>query len=204
MTDKVCESPDCPGNVSAGFRLCVECRREVRRELRALPGLYRDCAWKLSNTPQGMVPRISRTRPVGISLNEAAVRVRADVLDILSAWCALVVSERGVAGPADRAVDELAAFLDRNLVWLAAHPAAGDLAAELHGLTEAACDVADNASGETRTLGRCDRSGCGQTVFMTRTPEGGGHRVRCAAGHAWQPHEWLLLSRRMATVEVAA
>ena len=134
MSHTLCESRDCARHTAAGFSLCAECRQAVRRDLRGLPALYRDCEVRLASTPQGIVQRISRTKPLGISLNEAAMRARSDILDILSSWCTLVVDERRVTGPGARTAPCLAAFLDRNLHWLARHAAAGDFATEVHEL----------------------------------------------------------------------
>ena len=197
MTHTLCESPDCSRHVAAGFGLCAECRQTMRRELRALPELYRDCEERLASTPQGIIERISRTRPLGVSLNEAAMSARSDILDILSSWCAYTAHEREVTGPSTRTVDDLAAFLGRHVDWLASQAAAGDFATEIRELASAARNVADHKMRDSRQLGPCGRQGCGHVVYVSNVEDDPSHQVRCTAGHVWQPHEWLLLSQGM-------
>jgi len=165
---KVCETPVCAHLVKAGFRLCGQCRQGVARELLSLPALYRDCE-----------------ASAGVDVD--AVRVCADVVDILSSWCSLVVCERGGIGPATKAVEDMAVFLDMNLVWLARHDAAGDFVVEVRELAEAARGTTNR--GEV--LGVCDRGGCGRDIVA------GGVDVRCGAGHEWRPAEWLSLGKRV-------
>jgi hypothetical protein len=113
--------------------------------------------------------------------------VCADVVDILSSWCSLVVCERGGIGPAAKVVEDLAVFLDMNLVWLAKHDAAGDFVVEVRELVEAA----RGATGRGEVLGVCDRGGCGRDIVA------GSVDVRCEAGHEWRPAEWLSLGKRV-------
>ncbi len=162
---KVCETPVCAHLVKAGFRLCGQCRQGVARELLSLPALHRD----------------GEAGPP----SEEAGRVRADVVDILSSWCSLVVCERGGIAPATGTVEDMVVFLDMSLVWLAKHDAAGDFAIEVRELAEAARGVAP------RVLGVCDRGGCGRDVLA------GGADARCGAGHEWRPAEWLSLTKRV-------
>jgi hypothetical protein len=161
---KVCETPVCAHLVKAGFRLCGQCRQGVARELLSLPALYRDC-----------------------EAREGGARVCADVVDILSSWCSLVVCERGGIGLAANAVEDMAVFLDMNLIWLAKHDAAGDFVIEVRELGAAARGATDR--GEV--LGVCDRGGCGRDIHA------GSADVRCEAGHEWRPAEWLSLGKRV-------
>lgn len=167
---KVCETPVCAHLVKAGFRLCGPCGQGVARELLSLPALYRD---RGAGPPEG-------------SLAEEVVRVRADIVDILSSWCSLVVCERGGIAPATPTVEDMVVFLDMNVAWLAKHDAAGDFAVEVRELATAARGV---TRGEV--LGVCDRGGCGLEVMA------GGADVRCAAGHEWRPAEWLSMGKRV-------
>ncbi|WP_432839319.1 hypothetical protein [Dactylosporangium sp. CA-092794] len=161
-----------------------------------LPGLYRDCEENLVRTRQGIAERVRTSGAPGIVLNESAVRVRSDIADVLSSWCALVVQERRPARrPRSRAAADLTAFLDPHVDWLARHPAAGDFAAEVHALTAVARRVSDRTDQDPRTLGRCDRQGCGSSVHLYDGADGTARQARCTAGHVWQPHEWLRLSR---------
>jgi hypothetical protein len=192
-----CESPNCSRTVSAGARICADCRRVVHRYLQSLPGLYDACEERLVHTPQGGVERVRSTRAVGISLNEVALAVRSDILDVLSSWCTLVVQERAVPGPRRRTAEDLAVFLDRQMPWLAGHPAVGDFTAEVRELAAAARQAVDQGTSQPRPLGPCGRPGCSSTVYLHRLGNDRQGRVGCASGHVWQPHEWLSLSRRM-------
>jgi hypothetical protein len=134
---------------------------------------------------------------VGISLDQAALTMRSDILDVLSSWCALVVQERGVPGPRRRTAHDLAAFLGRQLPWLAGHTAAGDFTTEVCQLAGSARQAAEHGTPRPRPLGPCDRPGCASTVYLHGLGTDSRGRVGCASGHVWQPHEWLWLSRRM-------
>ncbi|WP_322768991.1 hypothetical protein [Frankia sp. Cr1] len=204
MTHALCESAHCSSPVAAGFGLCAECRQAVRRDLRALPELYDDCERRLASTSQGIIQRIRGTKPVGFSLNEAAMRARSNILDILSLWCALVVHERRVTGPSTRTAEALAAFLDRHLAWLAGHAAAGDFATEMRELAGTARDAASRDTRNSRRLGTCGRQDCGHIVYVSDAEDGHRPQVGCTAGHLWQPHEWISLSRCMRQAERAA
>ncbi|MEU7907449.1 hypothetical protein [Actinoplanes sp. NPDC049118] len=168
----------------------------MHQELRRLPELYLDCEGRLVGSRRGLVERVTSTRSVGIALNDDAVRIRTDILDVLSSWCTLVIEDLRVPGPENRTVTGLARTLDRHLTWLAGHPAAGDFAAEVLELAATARRVIDHGSAQPRLLGTCERPGCTSTVYL-RPDNSPGNRVSCAAGHVWQPHEWLSLSRRM-------
>ncbi|RBQ20917.1 hypothetical protein DP939_07585 [Spongiactinospora rosea] len=150
----------------------------------------------------GLTERISTTRSsTGIVLDEAVVEARGRMRDTLSSWCALVAEGRGIPAPAERDVAALAAFLTARLDWLAAHPAAGEFAAEIAELAGDATEALDPRRGRARGLGPCPRPGC--TAVVALRPDTGG-RVGCGSGHVWQPHEWLSLSSRLARQEYVA
>lgn len=190
----LCESPGCAGPVATGQRLCPGCERTAREELLRLPGLYGECEAALVPVPTGPAQRITRTRAVGLNLNEAAVNARSDILDILSSWSAMVAHQRRVTPPA-RVVERLVAFLDGHFDWLSRHEAAADFAAEIHDLAARARAAIERAPA-ARPLGPCGRKGCGEVVSVIRRGDG-RDEVRCGAGHVWRSHEWLALSLRM-------
>jgi hypothetical protein len=168
---KVCETPVCAHLVKAGFRLCGQCRQGVARELLSLPALFRDC----------------EAEPPGIADVREAGRVCADIVDILSSWCSLVVCERGGIAPATKTVEDMVVFLDMSLGWLARHDAGGDFVVEVRELAAAARGVV----APREVLGVCDRGGCGRDILA------GGADVRCEDGHEWRPAEWLSLGKRV-------
>ncbi|GII54399.1 hypothetical protein Pth03_27880 [Planotetraspora thailandica] len=187
----LCHGSLCNRRVSPGFRLCQECRQALRTGLCSLPGLFRECERRLAYLPCSSTQRVSGTGPKGIALNEAAMNARAKIADVLSSWCALVAAQKQVAGPGVVGVSDLAAFLERHLDWLAAHPAVGEFVAEIAQLVETGQAVIEPGRARPRALGPCDRTGCGHTVYLRYDD---GAQVRCTAGHSWLPHEWLALS----------
>jgi hypothetical protein len=186
-----CQSPRCAGaRVTPPARLCPGCRDEVRARLAELPGLYAACEEALTPTHGWFAQRSPRRRPAGATVSLAAVGARADMLSVLASWCGLVAAERPVRPPRRREVRYLVPFLLGHLDWLAAHPAAGSLHAEVGELALAARAVLDDAEAPA-SLGRCIRPECGQPV---RVWPGTPPRVCCAAGHAFAAHEWLRLA----------
>lgn len=208
MGKTLCEGPDCGSPIGRldsqlGRRLCARCLRATRANLRELPAAYRDCEQRLVRTPEALTERVSGAMATGISLNETAVTARSDILRVLSSWGALVVEDREVAGPDRLEVTRLVAFLDGHLDWLATHDAAADLATELAELADAARQVLDPDTTVRLELGPCAEGDCGRPVVATIRPCDVpiAHQVRCAAGHEWPPHRWLLLARRVEQAE---
>ncbi|RCG33293.1 hypothetical protein DQ384_02390 [Sphaerisporangium album] len=202
MTNYPCEAPPChrPASGDArppalpGLRVCASCRASVRRDLLRLPDLHEACAEALTSGPRAFTERVSGRRPSGISLNEAAVSARADVVAFLACWTALVADERATPGPRSSQVTRLAGFLDQHLDWLLGHPAAGSLAAEIAEVTAAARAALEPRRESRRELGSCGNPGCSLTLYAGSGP-GQASEVRCEAGHVWHPREWLLLGR---------
>ncbi len=209
MRTILCESLACMGHGDAGqqqphqaapgLRLCWGCRHTARSDLIRLPVLYKDCERVLTPRRQGYEKKVSGRRLNGISLDDTAVTVRSDIVDVLASWSGLVVDERGVTGPDKREVAQLVGFLDSHLDWLVAHPAAHDFADEIAALVNAARDVIDPDPTLRMELGRCAESGCGHMMYATIRAENEPrrHTVSCEAGHVWQPQQWLLLGRRI-------
>ena len=144
--------------------------------------------------------RLSGWRPRGISLDDDVMDVRANVVDVLASWCGMVVEEHQVTGPDKRTVELLASFLRAHLPWLRTHPAAADFADEIAGLVRAVRAVVYSEPEIQVGLGRCRYPGCDRVMTATIGTSGVAtsaastpHSVRCDAGHAWLPHQWLLL-----------
>jgi hypothetical protein len=181
---------------AAGSRLCGDCGHDLRASLLELPGIYADCESALLPRRNSSLQRVSGSRHTsGILIDDEAITTRSSILSFLASWSALVADERAVAKPARRDPGELTKFLVKHLSWLLAHPAAGDLAEEVGQLTAHARRSADTPPALRLELGECIHPNCDATMS---TASGGreGRRsreVRCAAGHAWQPHQWLRL-----------
>ncbi|MGL5859403.1 MAG: hypothetical protein ACRC35_13550 [Angustibacter sp.] len=188
----------CTGTAPPDARGCGPCRRIVRDELRALPGLYEQCVQSLTVGQRPAVVQIRKGRaPSGLNLNLTAVSVRTSVLGVLASWASLVIDETGATQPGSRQVAVLAAFLDGHLDWVLAHEVAADFAEELTDLTDAARAVLDPASSERIDLGPCGEPGCGLTVYAAIGAGAAvsGHGVCCGAGHHLAASQWLLLDQ---------
>ncbi|HWE88568.1 MAG TPA: hypothetical protein VG317_03775 [Pseudonocardiaceae bacterium] len=199
MATNLCPAPRCRSRSSApGNLLCRSCRAGLAADLAGLPGRYDDCAHALSAHRSWSNDRVRGGRPAGIRLNEAAVTARARIVSVLSSWCGLVAAERRIAGPDRLEVPLLAGFLSRHLGWLAGHPAAGDLVAEITELRGAADGVREPDPTIRISLGPCPRPGCAAAVRGTMHPgrDERPTRVCCAAGHVVPPSQWLLLAHR--------
>ena len=113
------KGPLCPHGTGARVRWCERCLRTVAVDLLALPALYRD-----------------REACLFYTSDDGAMRICTRIVGVLSAWCALVVCERGEISPGALVVENMAVFLDMNLRWLAAHRSADEFAAAVR---EPAC-----------------------------------------------------------------
>lgn len=180
-------------------RLCAPCHRRLETVLAQLPRLYTACESALADRPPPMADRVSGSRAARLPVNPKAVEARSDVKHLLASWSRLVVDERGVGGPPDSAVRGLVAYLLRHLAWLSAHPAVGDLVEELTAVAGRARLAAYPDPVVKLDLGRCVHAGCDRTIFASLHADDAavpGH-LRCEAGHAWPPHRWALLARRL-------
>lgn len=177
----------------------------MRRELAELPGLYLRCESMLVRFPPALAQRVAGGGTTGLVLDEGVTSVRSDILCVLASWSGLVADERFVGRPG-RDVGEMAAFLVRHLDWLLAHQAGACFAAELVGVAGFAREVCGSGSGAGRELGRCVEDGCEQVMVAGPGSSGSGSagsagsaglEVRCGAGHAWGPRQWLRLARQI-------
>lgn len=189
--------PGCRPRVAPGLEICAECRDQAEEHLVDLPVLYEMCAYELDLRRPAPRERVSGYRPHGIVLRDTVVAVRADIQGVLTSWCGLVTSERGVLGPDQLSVRQLTRFVAVHLNWLTRHPAAPDLVDELADLFGAAREVLRPPDEQRRVLGPCAHPGCGLMVLAHPGPDNGAaDRVSCEAGHVWRPEHWLLLRGR--------
>lgn len=210
MTRSLCEAPSCRADaakreVAPGFRFCEQCRRQLAADIAELPLLYDACEHALEYGRENAVGRVKGWRPSGIRLNEAALAARSAMVGVLASWCNLVVDQRGVTWrgpvgdlvqPRQRDVAHMAAFLRAHLAWLTAHAAASEFAAEIADIAAAARRAASSSQRVRVELGPCAEPGCDGTVFASRGVRGErDQQVSCDAGHAWEPHQWLMLGR---------
>ncbi|HEY5836057.1 hypothetical protein [Streptomyces sp.] len=183
-----------------GLRLCTTCYHDLKANLIELPEIYDDCESVLHPRRNPTLQRVSGSRQsTGIRLDEAAITARSSIIGFLASWAALVADERPVNKPAHRSPGTLADFLLAHLNWLLAHPTAADFAEEISEITHHARRSAYTQPALRMDLGQCIHTDC--NAAMTTAPSTrDGRRTRevsCTAGHSWQPHQWLLLSRQI-------
>lgn len=165
--------------------------------LRDVEEVYRESEEELTATRTGPVERVSGTQSVGIRLDERMLALRSQIADFLCSWAGLVIAERGLPSVPGTEVPALLRFLGEQAGWLASHPAARDLDAELTALLDSARSLLGPRAYEV-SLGTCCHHGC--TARLRATLRGTSDtvysRVACDAGHTVPPRDWLLLSGR--------
>lgn len=186
-----------PRTEQASLRVCGRCFEGFRRNLFALPGLYRQCEEMLTVTPR-KGEKVSRTVSRGISLNSMAMDARGVIRARLLAWSDLVAAERPCPAP-DRSVQAMARFLRANAAWLGAHPAAGDAVDEIAETTAAARRAAYPDHTRRFRVGPCIEPGCGGDLVAVIQPYDQllPSEVRCDIDpeHTWPAHRWRELDR---------
>ncbi|MEU6238309.1 helix-turn-helix domain-containing protein [Kitasatospora sp. NPDC047058] len=182
-----------------GLQICIHCMEEMRRDLGALPGLYRRCEEALA-APSFCAQRVSGTRSFGIKLNTAAVDARDISRARLRAWCDLVHEGHGCA-PGDRTVEVMARFLSRHVQWLCRHAAAGEAARELAETVRLMRRTIEPIPVRRFRVGPCvEADCCGSLVAVIQ--EGtrmlpSEVRCDCDPGHSWSASQWRELDRQV-------
>ncbi len=203
MSD-ICQAPMCragltPRELARGLLFCGACRDRLARQLADLPTLYKGSERVLEHRRHHTSERVSGWRPACVCLDDSVVEVRSAMVEVLVSWCLMIMGERGVAGPGQRTVECLAAYLHAHLNWLVAHTAAADFASEIDELVNRARDVVGPARKPDIELGPCAAPDCGAVVraIIGHGGESAAYQVICEAGHVWQPGQWLALRRRI-------
>ena len=174
----------------------------VRRDLAEAAELYQRCESLLVRFPPAFTQRVAGGGSTGgLVLDEQVTEARRNLVAVLASWSGLVADERGVRQPG-RDAGELAAFLAVHLDWLLEHPAGSCFAAELCAAAATAREVSRCGSGPGIELGPCVAEGCDQMMVATRVSSSSlspslSLEVRCGAGHAWAPRQWLRLAREL-------
>ncbi|MGI5341733.1 hypothetical protein ACQEVS_32170 [Streptomyces sp. CA-181903] len=171
--------------------------RRLLKDLAVLRWLYDELAGALTR-PRRVVEKVSERGSPGIPLDIRVLDARSEIRSVLTGWAALVREQRGVAAPA-RDTAALTAFLARHADWLAAHPAAADLAAETGELIRAAWSALSGHRDRHVVVGTCVRPGCsGRLAARLGTRAPGEAAIVCSAdpGHTWSPETWHTLGPR--------
>jgi hypothetical protein len=193
-----CEGDTCGWRLAeAGRQLCCPCLDALTDRLGALPALYRSCGSALEGEATGLREKTSGGPLPGRALNTAAVEVRAEILTVLASWSGLVVQERRASTP-DRDVELLAGFLLTHTEWLAVHPAADELTAEIARVERAARRVAHGERVRSMAVGPCVVPACGGELTAAVRPDH-GTRVQCGTDpdHSWDGPQLTGLRREM-------
>ncbi|WP_455354453.1 hypothetical protein [Streptomyces sp. SYSU K217416] len=191
----------------AGSRLCFSCADRLALDLRGLPRQYEECGLRLGGSDQPR-ERTSGGPLPGMPFNTAAAETRSAILGVLRSWAAVVVEQRRVAAPPEGTVSRLALFLVRHAEWLGTHEAAADVSEEVARLVRRARRVIDPDPLRRVPIGDCVEPDCGGALTATvksRQPQIPAE-ITCEAdpAHRWLGHEWLQLSRRLASVRRTA
>lgn len=188
-------------NPADGKRLCMTCYSCLVEGIQELPHLYAECEAMLGGPRASMMKEKAsgRSRP-GLALNCSVADARTQILVVLSSWSGLIAEERQFTVPS-RQVPALADFLLVNLCWLAGHPAAGSLSAEIAQTRTIARRAAFPEPIRRIPVGSCVVPGCqGQlSAILQSNRPGQGTQVRCANNHdhLWGREEWIQLRREM-------
>lgn len=187
-----------PCQAEPGLWLCRSCCSRLRADIAELPQLYQECEFALAQVSLGLDRQVRRRKRQGFFLNEAALDARSDIKSVLATWSGMVANERRVTNLIRREVSDLATFLTIHLDWLLAHPAGPRFVDEIGAIAMTARQACRPRPALHLELGQCVQEDCHGALSVTSSigDTTSPVQVRCEAGHAWQPHEWLLLARR--------
>lgn len=204
-----CTDGDCrgcqPRLAADGLRLCDRHTADIADDAREAGRLYDELALRLLGAGGSGEP-VSGT-PAARIPDPRAVEARTLIRHTLASWCRLVAEERGIALPADQ-VDAMGEYVARHHEWLAAHPAAGECAAELaelaHGRTRS---LAYPSGARVVEIGACPHAGCEGVLraIVRRSDALLPSEVVCSAdeAHRWGAAQWHALGRAMSGREAA-
>jgi hypothetical protein len=180
-----------------GTRICLACLERLKGNVARLPELYRDCEDMLAGGRARSIERVRGGTPGGVSLNDAIVAARADMLAVASSWAGLVADERQLRVRPQRTIGELSHFLLTHLSWIAQHSAVNDAVREFFRVVRAAEEAMEPVSATAVELGSCQEPGCDARIYATLNATSIPARVSCERGHRWRPNQWLFLGRRL-------
>lgn len=134
------QDPDRPRRALDGAYLCHGHHTELERHIAELPARYDDLA-----RPKGAGgPKITHATDPGLSVDEAAANLRAQIQHDLLWWCIYVADQRGINRPTSADPSATATWLTVHVEWLAANrPAAEELLPVLRELTGKAIGITD-------------------------------------------------------------
>lgn len=220
-----------PAMAADGLRLCWRDEDFLGRNAIEAALLWTELGLQLlGTTGAGDGIRVKQAHP-GLNLNEDVVEHRAVIRHTLVSWVKLISEDRGltlpwrygpwelirlpfgVQGPLwrrrTRTVDHATARLGRYIAdhgkWLAAHPLAGGVSGELHGLVARGRTLRQASGTRVVPIGHCPGSQegrrCSGTLraLLRREASLLPSAVACDADetHSWDSTQWTKLGRVM-------
>lgn len=137
----LCVSPYChldqhgqpdPRPHAPRMALCWSCANRAVRDAGRAGRLHEDLTLAMLPCSQHG-EKVRTATGQGLTPHPEITDAREQLLGVLTAWTKMVCDERQVSPPSEQP-GPLVGFLARHGRWLAAHPAAGDWAAEMHEL----------------------------------------------------------------------
>lgn len=132
--------PDRPRRALDGAYLCHGHKTDLERNIAELPARYND----LQRPKAAGGPKITFANKPGLTVDEAAANLRAQIQHDLLWWCIYVADQRGINRPTTADPTTTATWLTIHIEWLAANrPAAEELLPVLRELTGKAIGITD-------------------------------------------------------------
>jgi hypothetical protein len=130
-----CTGAECvgclPRQAADGLYLCQMHTDRVGQDALTIALRYTDLGRVLTASTSALGDIVSGSKKeTGLQLNDRAAEMRMVIRHRLVATVRMISEERGFGLPADH-VPAMARYIAANARWIAAHPAAGDLADEL-------------------------------------------------------------------------
>jgi hypothetical protein len=123
--------PAGPREAAPGFRLCWVCKDGLTKHLREIIDLSPDLEAALSRANSVGGEKVSGTPGAVSELNDRAVQVRWQIHHDMVTTIRLVMDERGLKAITRQPdIAGMARWLLNHVDWLAAHPSAGERAAQ--------------------------------------------------------------------------
>jgi hypothetical protein len=158
-----------PRQAADGIYLCDVHARRIGEDALVVALRYNDLGQALTSSSSALGDIVSGSKKeTGLQLNEKAAEMRMVIKHRLVSTVRMISEERGLPLPEDR-VPALARYIARHAQWIAAHPAAADLADELAETASEAFHIAQPSGARRYQL----KDPAGQPVVCRATVEEG-------------------------------
>jgi len=196
----VCEAPRCEHPAVDGWAICLGCYKSTASRLSDLGGHWLvELGITLTGRSQiGPQSVGGRSAEHALPLSEAASREMDSLRALLVSWSLLLRDEAGAPMPAD-SIPAMAENALSWLGWLAKHPAAGEMVAEMRLQWRAVEQVIDLPQSSRVFAGLCPDDTCpGEVWAIFPIDEWKPPVCRCrVCGAQWDTTQWDRLGRLM-------